>query len=841
MNDDPRCWNRQNMTSNSKQAMDIHQSYSQDRLLSIDKQLEDIDFNLEKYFENYNLKQLRYFLKEADAEQVTEDAINEDEKASTSSKILENISSQKIKKQDYIELVELCNQLWIVNGLVNELAHQTQFEDRVQSYLKLKSRTDEIKRSIDQFGDEGPVKVLSVLDDKISELKLELVNLAQSKLHVFLTISDDLDVHYSNTVDELPFSAFLKCCRSISSSDSDSLFNFNKLFNSWLQKFLEKLNKGFSAAFQQTPKTLELTLKPGKPDLLDFTQSIEQLILFLNSLAAQNESMVELKNTRTILGKSILKSLKHTIFSKENVYPLIVDKMNYDEHLSQKGSKVSIVAALYKVSKLLSSAGWSKDGICELEFWIDDLTNSWIDNLIDFTIDDLKLFVISLVNKEKADLLKESNLICKEVDVVPNAPRVPDTKPQEPVKESGEDGWGDGWENNDGWDDDDDDDDDGNSSNDANAHKKEANDSYKLSGEIEQSLVDEDEGWNDNDLDLDLNSADQPQDNTEDEDGWDAWEDDVKLDGEEEDKNVQIPLISRPLVPSYKYSKLVDEVMLIIGDYMKNLEGLKELGVSKDHFDEAHGLFKHGFKKLCVSYFMLVESNIAETYQNEILFYNDYNKILEECYNAYEVDLTTCFKMSSRFINTLKSNLYSNLSSVIEDYNEVIWNDNNLDNDLQLRKRGKEFLMRFDNEFDIVNKKLTKLIGYNTQLITNFFVTVIFQYFNSICDKVLARTDISSYESELLTGIINAVVTNTINKTKSLNLMVEKIQSYNKLQQIKLILSSNLKEILDAFYDAKLFEMETHEMISLIQSLFIESSQRMDAITNIKTARETQM
>lgn len=149
--------------------------------------------------------------------------------------------------------------------------------------------------------------------------------------------------------------------------------------------------------------------------------------------------------------------------------------------------------------------------------------------------------------------------------------------------------------------------------------------------------------------------------------------------------------------------------------------------------------------------------------------------------------------------------------------------------------------MRFDGEFDIVNRKLTKLIGYNTQLITNFFVTVIFQYFNSICDKVLARTDISSYESEILTGIINAVVTNTINKTKNLNLMVEKIQSYNKLQQIKLILSSNLKEILDAFCDAKLFEMETHELISLIQSLFIESPQRTDAITEIKTARDAQI
>ncbi|GAV28217.1 hypothetical protein PMKS-001687 [Pichia membranifaciens] len=822
--------------------MDIQQSYSQDRLLSIDKQLEDIDFNLEKYFENYNLKQLCRFLEESDAEKTTKDAISEGGEHSTSSKSPKALSLQNYRKQDYIQLVELCNQLWIINGLVNELAHQTQFEDRVHSYLKLKSKTVETKKSIDQFGDAGSVKVLSILDDKINELKLELANLAQSKLHEYLSISNELDFRYKNTVEELHFFAFLKCCRSISSSDSDTLFNFNKLFSNWLQKFFDKLNRGFSAAFQQTPGTVELTLQSGEPDLLKFTESVEQLILFLNSLITQNESLAELKNIRTILGKNILKSLKLTIFSKENVYPLIIDKMNYDEHQGQKDSKVSIVAQLYKVSKLLSSAGWSKDGICELEFWIDDLTSSWIDNLLDFTIDELKLFVISLVNKEKANLFKESNLICKEVEVT-NASQGPVIKQQEPLKESGKDDWGDEWGNNDAWnDDDDDDDDDEDDDNNADEHKEADIATNKSNSKITQSLEDDDEGWGDNDdLDLDLDSVNQPQDDTEDEDGWDAWEDEVKIDGEEDDKNVQMPTINKLLVPSYKYSKLVDEVMLIFGEYMKNLEGLKELGISKDDFDEAKGLFKHGFKKLCVSYFMLVESNIAETYQNEILFYNDYNMILEECYNCYEVDLTTCFKMSSRFINSLKSNLYSNISSVIEDYNEVIWDDNSLDNNLQLRKRGKEFLMRFDGEFDIVNRKLTKLIGYNTQLITNFFVTVIFQYFNSICDKVLARTDISSYESEILTGIINAVVTNTINKTKNLNLMVEKIQSYNKLQQIKLILSSNLKEILDAFCDAKLFEMETHELISLIQSLFIESPQRTDAITEIKTARDAQI
>lgn len=42
-----------------------------------------------------------------------------------------------------------------------------------------------------------------------------------------------------------------------------------------------------------------------------------------------------------------------------------------------------------------------------------------------------------------------------------------------------------------------------------------------------------------------------------------------------------------------------------------------------------------------------------------------------------------------------------------------------------------------------------------------------------LCDKVLARTDISSYESEALTGIIDATMKNITNKTNNLKLMLD--------------------------------------------------------------------
>jgi protein transport protein DSL1/ZW10 len=55
------------------------------------------------------------------------------------------------------------------------------------------------------------------------------------------------------------------------------------------------------------------------------------------------------------------------------------------------------------------------------------------------------------------------------------------------------------------------------------------------------------------------------------------------------------------------------------------------------------------------------------------------------------------------------------------------------------------------------------------------------------------------------------------------------------------VLVSNLQGILNAFYDARLYELETHEITSLIESLFVESAKRDSAVAEIRSIRETQL
>lgn len=796
--------------------MNPHGNYTTDRLAAINNQLQDIDGNLDEYFKNYNVRQLTEVLQHNTESQIKARGM----------KYREFGHGGELKKQEYLQLIQICNQLWIINGLMNELNTESQFEERVRLYLKLEAKTKEIKETSDNSGDSGSIKIFSELDDKLVELKTELIMIAEKKLDQYLLISDNLEIIFTNILNDVDFGTFVKSCRNLFSGDiTNSHFNFNKCFNDWLERLLDICDEGYSVSLENTSDALKLTVNKCEPDLQNFVTSIEQLILFFNSFFEKINSLKEFKSIRVIMGKAILKSIKVKIFSKENVYPLIIDKLNYDNGL--KGN-TSTIAELYKISKYLSSEGWSKDGICELEFWIDDLTNSWVENLLDYTIDELKLFVIDLTNKEKVttESLLDKNLILQEIKSF-------GLKEQGTTETKNDDnGWSEAWneeDDNDAWG--------------KNDNKETSNSHNEKLSKLDDELID-DGGWgDDDDLDLDADSVESVH-KDEDDDGWGAWDDEVKID-DNVDEEISINNISnRDMktsgIPSYKYSKLVNKVMNIIESYMKNYQDLKELEVNEAETKEAEDLFKHGFKKLCISYFMMLESDATEIYRNDILFYNDYNKILEQCYSRYNVDLTTCFKLSSRFINQFMMGCYSKISNFLDEYNGTIWNTISVDDEKKLKSAEAEFFLKFNTEFDLVAHKLNKLSSFNTQLIVNTFVTVIFQTFNTICDRILGKTDISSYESDILIEIISWVIMHIKKKADDMDINIEKIQSYNKLEQIKLVLSNNLKGILDAFYDAKLYEIETHELISLIESSFVESPQRLNAIAEIKSVRETQ-
>jgi hypothetical protein len=797
--------------------MNAYETDTHDRLGYINTSLEEIDNNLDKYFSNYNLAQLSRMLKEKDT---SIDDNSEDN----------NFEPKKnLKKQDINEVVEICNQLWVINGLINEYHHLTTFQTKIQAYGKLNTKFIDLKKTYTGLLDISSIGIFENLNEKINFFKSELIDISEKKFQEFLTVNDDLSIKFSNTIDDFTFTSFLKACRNLYNEEINILFNLNRIFGVWLNGVYTMLNSKYSVIFDSANSQLNIsTTNHPQSEFLEFVKSMEQIILFFNDFTNKISEIKDFNNLRIVLGKSILKELKSRIFLKKNVYPLIVDKLNYDENKNNETSNISTVAALYKISALLSGQGWSKDGICELEFWIDDLTSSWVDNLVSYTIDDLKEFAAKLLNGDYEDDLRMQNLILVELDVENlNKKDIRPLKEMKTKTSENKDQWNDDWDtnDNDGW-------------NDESAVTQE--------GKEEQVIVEDDGGWGDEDLDLDDESVSGMNKNAdvidEVDDGWDAWDKDINIENEEEDETInESPQFVEPSFerrPSYRYSSIVKKLINILDNYMKNYDDLKALNVNVSQMEEAKQLFKHGFKKLCISYFMVIEHEVSETYGNNILFYNDFNKLLEECHKKYDVDLTTCYKMNFSSLNE-SMNYNNKLNIIINDYNKNIWSEDNFENDDKLEKFGKEFLIRFETQFDQIHSKLSKLSELNTQLVDNTLLTIIFRSFNTICDKILSRTNISSYGSAVLSDIIDHIILHITKSTRTMNIKLEKIQTFDKLQQIRLILCSNLKEILNLFYDAKLYELETHELVSLIQSLFVESPQRVDAINEIRTVRET--
>lgn len=784
-----------------------------DKLEYIDTDLKEIDNTLEKYFENYNILQLSRVMEN------NSKSNNENTGAN---------AEPTLKEKDVAEVVEICNQLWVINGLINEyMNNNLDFSDRVNSYKKLKFKLNDLKSSFNCMLNVLSLKVVNQLDEKLESIRTELLKSSKERFGKYLKIHDDSSIEFSKNIDSLSFEEFLKQCEIFIIEEISHVFNLNKVFSSWLDQIFFKFESGSTIVF--VPGDLQIRLDISNMKDLEFSaflKSIEQIIEFLNGFTKSISNIKEYSNLRSILGKLILKNLKLKLFEKKNVYPLIVEKLNYDEHKDDHlDSKLCNITKLYKISSFLSQEGWSKDRICELEFWIDDLTNSWVDNLIDVTIEDLKEFSIKLMDKEFSDDLKPGNLISIELEVVPaSAPLVSEKHIEnKPKLNETDDGWN-NWNtnNDDDWD-----------SNTAENDKKEKKES-SLKPEIDQ----DDDGWG-NDEDIDLDSE---KDEDGDEDGWSAWGDEVKIDDVDVD-DVKEPTISPPQSneskPSYKYSKITTHIMKIFDKYMKNYQDLRDLHISNLEINETKELFKHGFKKLCISYFMIIQYDVKGIYGNEILFYNDFNKILEQCCSKYGVELTTCNNMNLNLLNS-KMNLYhEKINKILEDYNFKIWNDNRDDDDSRLKEYSTEFLLRFKSKVDEVKFELFEFNSLNTQLVLNNFLKIIFQLFNSICDKILARKGISSYESAIWANIIDELTKYVILSNVNLNSKIEKIQTFEKLNEIKFILSSNLKEILDEFYNAKLFELETHEIISLIESLFIESEQRLKIINEIQHVRET--
>lgn len=728
-----------------------------DKLESIGKQWAQLDMNVEEYFSKYTLNQFKRVMTVSN----------------------ERTKITAVDDGDLIEQIEVCNRLWIINGLLEEFKSSDDMEVRINNVIKLKRKNNELIEFLNHKGVlVESIGVLKSLKVDINKFNDEVLSEIKRGFKQFLKFDNDFNISFNKELDSgLTFNDFIDCCNRY--SRGVSLFDLRKMFSEWINESIPKLKTGSIVKLDKTEKSIHLSfITDGEFQLHEYFKSIEKYIELFNFIIVDDENLEIFQFVKSTVSKLLLSDVKDVMFSNENIQKLLESKLS---------SANSSITTLTHINDLLSQ--WPNESN-DLEFWIDDLSTFWVQSLVSNSIEDVKELVRKL---NRGDYSKELiNLTTEELGNSTVA--VKQSKAQEVEDNDWDEEWDDGW-----------------------GDEPESPRKKSVTRKDKMEISDPGVAAEDGDVD----------------DEWDAWADDDDLEIEadpiagKEDTTSTPPLQA---TVSYKYSGMTKVIMNIISTYYSNLDIFQNL-MDEDEFGNLTILFKSSIKKIMVAILMMIQ--VSDGYPNILLFYNDYSKILEECSLQYDIDLTMNFKMASKFITNYFNGYFKSIEGLINEYNSSIW----FDNATNIKKFYLEFNIRMSNQIGEILNEFSEIKGVNTELVGRNEITLIFKTFNLICDKLLSRNDISSDECETFTQIINELLM----VFNSYGVKLNQIQSFNKLQQMKSILGSNLREINDKFYDGEFYELETFELIELIKALFIDSANRDDLLRQIQSVRDVEL
>ncbi|KAG7837998.1 hypothetical protein KL943_000074 [Ogataea angusta] len=653
-----------------------------------------------------------------------------------------DMGAVQFKASDYLQQLECCNLLWVIRGLITELSEslsdEVLFDSAVSNYKKLLGKVKELKEMI-----AGEAIIVTEINKQTQEFGVRIKQEMVSLLSKYLDFQDG-SFRYNNKHNDVTFLEYLSWSYEFCALVEDEFlhhFGFNRLFGRELSANLGRANK---LSYDGEQIVLEFG---SQTTFSGFLQSIENTINFFNLFMDHNRNgeKYHLGAVKVNVSRLLMAALKERIFDSANIYSLILSKYGAGD------SKT--IGQLQVISELLAQDGWSRDGTCDLEFWIDDLVSYWVETLVDKKIDEIKEMAIS----GEFEKLEKEELCEKEA-----AP-------------ADEDDWNDEW----------------------------------------------DKDWDDN--------PDTPESPTKvaEDDGWDAWNEDWKDDKNDLGvKSLSTNSKSSNVSATVKYSSVCSWMKNLVADYYNNYEQLNSKAQSVEN---AEHLFKINIKKLVVCYFMVV----SESYSGWVSFYTDYSKIVDDLAVKYSVNLESCHALKQRFRIRHVQQYLETIFKTIRPHEDVLFHDNGYENSVRAR-HSKALLRELDEVFGEINKAYVNGTGVNNVLVHEVASSMVTQVSGYLSQMLVSRSSIDSEESQILSdtlaGFLRLLVPSELPELR-------KIQSYQKLEQVKLVLDSGLREILDSFYDAKFFELATSELIGLVRSLFVDSSLRQSVIDEILEMR----
>ncbi|EDK37505.2 hypothetical protein PGUG_01603 [Meyerozyma guilliermondii ATCC 6260] len=150
------------------------------------------------------------------------------------------------------------------------------------------------------------------------------------------------------------------------------------------------------------------------------------------------------------------------------------------------------------------------------------------------------------------------------------------------------------------------------------------------------------------------------------------------------------------------------------------------------------------------------------------------------------------------------------------------------DNWTQLSKINNWFKSLFSTDLPTTNKPMFH----------DFIIDMINLINSWLANSIIRMDEITEYQSIKITTIVEMMQNVTLPNVQQVGDTKEGVDSFHKLDNVVFLINNHLKEIKERFYDGEFFDLQTHELTSLIKSVFVQSEPRDSLITEISEFRD---
>ncbi|ODV72522.1 Dsl1p CYBJADRAFT_173967 [Cyberlindnera jadinii NRRL Y-1542] len=120
---------------------------------------------------------------------------------------------------------------------------------------------------------------------------------------------------------------------------------------------------------------------------------------------------------------------------------------------------------------------------------------------------------------------------------------------------------------------------------------------------------------------------------------------------------------------------------------------------------------------------------------------------------------------------------------------------------------------------------------------TSVVLSTMDEFYQLVINSIMEKTDIGEQESEYLSQIIGKFL--ALDQPLG-GAISEYSKNYQKLLQLEFLLVNHMKEIMSKFYDGGFYELDTEEIVSMLDKLFADSDLKRDSISEIRELRNEQ-